>query len=101
MFWERAARPLASLRDVFPRVLRQDLVDEGLVADAPAAGFLPKLLEHTSVDANRDELPRRLPERRAAHPAHRAQRRGRLWNVGEVNRALGTPRVRAGSHAAR
>ena len=38
MFWERAAGPRGFLRDVLPGMLGQDLVDERLIADVPAAG---------------------------------------------------------------
>ena len=60
------------LRDVLSRVLRQDLVDEGLVAHAAAPRFLPKMFKHAGIDANDDELPRRVTERWTAHAAHRA-----------------------------
>lgn len=44
-------------------MLRQDLVDERLVAYAPSPRFLAKLVEHAGVDTNRDELARRRAER--------------------------------------
>ena len=54
-------------------MLREDLVDESLIAHASPPGFFPKLLQHADIDTNRDELPRGLAERWAAHPAHGAQ----------------------------
>ena len=72
-----AAHPVAQDRwlpgsgDVLPHVVRQHLVDQRLVADPSAPGLLPELLEHCSVDANRDQLPGRVAERRPADSAHR------------------------------
>jgi hypothetical protein len=48
------------LRHVLPDVLRQDLVDERLVAGPTTLGLLPELLEDAGVEPNRNQLPRRL-----------------------------------------
>jgi len=90
------------LRHVLSDVLRQDLVDEGLVADAPPLGLLAELPEDTGVEPNRDQLPRRIAEGRPPDPAHGSQLVGRrLGDVAEINRGFGTPRVLGGSPAAR
>jgi hypothetical protein len=83
-------------------VLGENFVDERLVADAPATSLLPELLEDARVHADRDELTRRVTKWRSPYTPHRLQLRGgRLGDVAEVNPAPGTPRVRAGSPAAR
>lgn len=58
------------LRDVFPDVLGEDLVDQRLIADALSACGLPKLLEYDGVEANRNQLARRLADRRTSDPTH-------------------------------
>ena len=98
----RRGRSSLASGDVLSHVLREYLVDERLVPDASASRLLPELLEHTGVDANGDQLPRRVAERRATDPAHRTELFGRrLRDVAEVNPARRTPRARAGSRAAR
>lgn len=46
----REGRRARTLSDVFPDVLRQYLVDEGLVADTPPFCLLPKPVEHTHIE---------------------------------------------------
>lgn len=87
---------------VLPDVLRQDLVDERLVADPSPLRLLAQLPENAGVEPNRDQLSRCIAERRAPDPAHRSQLLGRrLGDVAEINRARGAPRVPGGSPAAR
>src|SRR5438094_5936273 len=54
-------------------VVRQDIVDQGLVADVPLFCFVSKILSHLRINADRDELPSYLPKSRAAHAPHRPQ----------------------------
>ncbi len=54
-------------------VLRQDFVDQCLVADAPAPRLLQKLLEYAGIQANRNELPGPVAQRRTADPPHGLQ----------------------------
>jgi len=90
------------LRDVLSNVLREHLVDERLVPDAPAACLLAELLEYTGVDANGDQLPGLVAERGTTNAAHCAELLGRrLRDVAEINPARRTPCARAGSRAAR
>jgi hypothetical protein len=51
----------------------QNLVDEGLISDAAPTCFLAKLIEHSRIDANRDQLARFVAEERATDAAHRLQ----------------------------
>src|SRR5688500_17994175 len=96
------ARCTRVLRHVFAEVLREDLVDQRLVAYAPATRLLAELIEYARVDANRDQLTRFVTERRATHASHRSELLGRrVRNVRVVNPSRRTPRVRGDSHAAR
>ena len=52
-----------ALSHVFLDVLCQYFVDQCLIGDAPALGLLAELLEHTYVQANRDESPRLVCDR--------------------------------------
>jgi hypothetical protein len=88
--------------NIFPDVLCQYLIDEGLVTDPASTGFLPELLEHARIDTNRNELTRLVTQWRSANPAHCRQLLGRgVRNIREVNLSAGTPRARDGSPAAR
>jgi hypothetical protein len=81
---------------------RQDVVDEGLVAHAAAARFFAELVQHTWIDADRDELARFVSKGRPTDSAYRPQLlSGRIGNVGKVNLSRRTPRARGGSLAAR
>jgi hypothetical protein len=91
-----------SLCDISPYVLGEYLVDQCLIPDTSTTSFLPELLEHSGVHADRDKPARCVTKRRTAHAPHPTQLRlGRLGNVAEINPARRTPRVRAGSHGAR
>src|SRR5215470_6237595 len=69
-------------------MLCQQLVDEGLIAQAPPLGFLPYGPENVGIDPNGNQASGRSPQGRASNPAHRAELRGRCRrNVGEVNPA--------------
>ena len=67
-FTSRQSSPLLGdgdgLRDVLPRVLRQYLVDERLIADTPRARLAAERLEDARIDTNGDQLTRFFPERR-------------------------------------
>jgi hypothetical protein len=90
------------LCDISPYVPGEYLVDQRLIPDTSTTSFLPELLEHPGVHADRDKLARGVAKRRTAHAPHPAQLRlGRLGNIAEVNPARRTPRVRAGSRGAR
>jgi hypothetical protein len=54
-------------------VAREHVVDQCLVADLAALGFVPQRLEDVWIDADRDQLPGDVSERRPAHTAHRRQ----------------------------
>jgi hypothetical protein len=96
------AAPADRLRDGLAGVLGQDLIDEGLVADAPPPRFFAELLEHSGVNTDRDQFSRLVAEWRPSDPSQRPQLRGRgVGDVAEVNPARCTRRVRAGSHGAR
>ena len=61
------------LRDILADVPSQDFVDEGLIPDAAATCFPAELIEHSRIDANRDQLARFIAKGRAADAAHRLQ----------------------------
>jgi hypothetical protein len=80
----------------------QDFVDEGLISDAAATGLLAELTKHSWIDANGDQLARLVAEAGTADAPHSLQLlRGRIWDLGEINRAPRTPRARGGSPASR
>jgi hypothetical protein len=90
------------LSHVLSHVPGQDLVNESLISDTAAARFFAELLEHSRIDANRDQSARFAAERRPPHSAHGLQLLGRrVRDVREVNLSAYTPRVRGGSPAAR
>jgi hypothetical protein len=90
------------LRHVLPDVLGEHVVDERLIPNAPSTCGLSKLLQYASVEPNRNQLARRIPNRWTTHPAHGPELiRGRLRDVAEVNRLRRTPPVPGGSPAAR
>ena len=61
------------LRDILADVPSQDFVDKGLISDAASTCFLAELIEHSRIDANRDQLARLIAERRPADAAHGLQ----------------------------
>ena len=73
----RSARGTSLLRNVLANVPSQNVVDEGLVPHTAPACFLAELIEHSSVDTNRNELTWFVAERRAADAAHGLQLRRR------------------------
>ncbi len=78
-------------------MLREDLVDERLVPDAPTLGFPPKLRQDLDVKADRDQLTWDIAERRPTDAPHGAELRSRrLGNVAEVNLRRRTPCARGG-----
>ncbi len=90
------------LCDVLANVFREDLVDQRLVADAPAMRFLAQRLEDAWIEADRDQSARFVTERRPPHPPHRLELLGRRrGNVRVVNPSRRTPHVRGDSPAAR
>ena len=62
-----APRGASLLGNVLANVPSQNVVDEGLVPHPAPACFLAELIEHSGVDANRNELARFLAQWRAAH----------------------------------
>lgn len=87
---------------MFTDMASQHVIDQRLVPDAAATGFLPELLEHSGIDADRDELARFVAERRPPDASQGLQLlRRRLRDIREVNRSGGTPPARADSRAAR
>jgi hypothetical protein len=54
-------------------VSSQDFVDQGLISDAAATCFLAELIEHSWIDANRDQLARLVAKTRTAHASHGLQ----------------------------
>lgn len=61
-------------------------MDQRLVADVMLFGFFPKVVQELRVNANGNELPCDLTERRAAHAPHRAQLSiGHLRDIGKIN----------------
>jgi hypothetical protein len=80
----------------------QNFVDERLISDAPATCFLAESIEHSWIDANRDQLARLVAKAWTTHASHGLQLlRGRIWNVGEISLSLHTPRAPGGSPASR
>jgi len=85
------------LRHVLPHVVRQDLVDQGLIPHMSPLRFPPKLRQYIDVEADRDQLPWDIAERRPPDAPHGAElRRRRLGNVAEINLPRRTPRARGG-----
>ncbi len=69
-------------------VFREEVVNEGLVAQASPFGLTPDRVEHLGVDPDRDQSPGRGPEGRPPDSSHRPDLGGRsLRDVGEVNPA--------------
>ena len=90
------------LRDVLTGVPSQDFIDKGLISDAAPTCFLAELIEHSGIDANRDQLARLVAERRPADAPHRLQLLcRRIGNVRKINLSPRTPHARGGSRAAR
>jgi len=97
-------RDKAASGHVHPHVLSKRLVDERLVPDISAFGFLPESREDFRVQANGDEPTRPSAERRPPDAPHRTQLCiGRLWKVGEINLPARrhTPPFPFGSRASR
>ena len=61
------------LRDILADVPSQDFVDERLISDAAATCFLAELIQHSWIDANRDQLARFIAKGRATDAPHRFQ----------------------------
>jgi hypothetical protein len=96
-FWRQRV-----LRHVLADVLGENLVDQRLVADAPAARFLTELIEDAWIDTDRDQLTRFVTEWGPTHPSHGLQLRGRrIGYVGKVNLSRRTPRAPGDSRAVR
>ena len=92
------------LRDVLANVLRQDTMDQRLVAHVAAPGFNPEALQYLGIETNGDEPPRLGPKGGPSDASHRAELFGRrLRNVRKVNRSPGcrTPHALCGWHAVR
>jgi hypothetical protein len=85
-----------------PDVLREEIVDEGLVAKPAPLGLPPHGVQHLGIDPNGDQSPGGRTQGGPPHPAHRSELCGRsLRDVGEVNRGTPrTPRAPCGSPAA-
>ena len=64
-----------SLCDISPYVPGEYLVDQCLIPDTSTTSFLPELLEHPGIHADRNKLARCVTKRRTAHAAHPAQLR--------------------------
>ena len=58
------------LRNVLTGVPSQDFIDKGLISDSAPTCFLAELIEHSWIDANRDQLARFITKRRATDPPH-------------------------------
>lgn len=85
-------------------MLREQVVDERLVAQASPLGFPPHGGENVRIDPNRDQSPGLGAQRRPSYPSHGSELRGRgLRNLGEVNPATPPrrPRDLCGSPGAR
>ena len=85
-------------------VLREEIVDEGLVAQPPPFGLTPDGVEYFGVDSNGDQPPGRASQGGPPDSSHRPElRRGSLRDVGEVNPAAPSHGLRApcGSPGAR
>src|SRR5437016_12285104 len=84
-------------------VLREQLVDEGLIAQAPPLGFPPHGPKDLGIDPNGDQPSGSDPQGGAPHAAHCSELHGRcLGEIGEVNPAPPhMPSVLSGSPGAR
>lgn len=87
------------------RVFRENLVDERLVPDAPALGFLPIDGENPGVEPDRNQPPGLVANRRPADSPERGQllgrRRGDVRVINLLPPAPSTSRARRGSRGAR
>jgi hypothetical protein len=64
----------------------EHLIDERLVSHITALCLLPKLVDHSRIKTNRNELARLFADRRTSNASHRAAPlRRSLWHVGEIN----------------
>ena len=71
----------SDLRDVL-YVFGEHLIDQRLVSQIAALRFLPKRVDHSRIETNRNELTRLFADRRpsdASHPPELPRRS--LWNV--------------------
>jgi hypothetical protein len=84
-------------------VFGQYFIDERLVAQIAALCFLPKRIDHSRIETDRNELTGLLTNKRASNPSHRAELFSRsLWNIREINPSCSrTPLFPSGSLAAR
>src|SRR5258708_2425308 len=81
IFEEEGAQKGAQLRNVF-YVVGQHFIDERLVSQIPALRFLPKLVDHSRIESDRNKLTRLLADRRTSDAPHRAELLSRsLWNI--------------------
>ena len=95
-------KPDATSRDVL-HVFGEDFIDQRLVAQIATLRFLPKLVDHSWIETNRNQLTRLFADRRTSDASHRAELlSGRLWNVGKLNLPCSRTRLfPSGSLAAR
>jgi hypothetical protein len=84
-------------------VLREEVVDEGLVAKPTPLGLTPHGVENVRIDPNGDQSPGGRPQGGPPHAAHRSELcRRSLRDVGEVNPGTPhTPPAPCGSPGAR
>ena len=76
---------VAGSRNVF-HVFGQHFIDERLVPQIAALRFLPKLVDHSRIETNCNQLTRLFADRRTSDASHRAKLLcGSLWNVREIN----------------
>lgn len=67
-------------------IVREYSVDQRLVSDTSAFGFLAEARENARIQPDRDELTRVIAERRSAHAPHRAELvLGGLRQIREIN----------------
>lgn len=68
-------------RDVF-HMFGEHFIDERLVPQIAALRFLAKLIDHSRIETNCNELTRLFADRRTSDASHRAELLSRsLWNV--------------------
>ena len=85
-------------------MLREQIVDEGLVTQPSSLGLPPHGVEDLRIDADRDQSPGLSPQGRPPNASHRSKLGwGSLRNVGEVNpwTPPQTPPAPSGSPGAR
>jgi hypothetical protein len=70
---ESAPSDESALRDILTGVPSQDFINQGLIPDAAPACFLAKLVEHSRIDSNGDQLARFIAKGRATDAPHHLQ----------------------------